>query len=165
MAKDYGIALGQGMLEKLTKELDPRLLRKAVKGALRKEARRVKAQAVKRLKQSTFNGKKLSHSKEIAKTIRAKPLRNLDGFIVAANPHGKAGMHRNRRGQLKPIAFWVNVGTTDRKTRRKSLNRGSTQAMEYIDETRKAEMGSIARNLGQAYEEQIKKIVKKINRQ
>lgn len=159
------IRLGAEALERLTKELDPKLLRRAVKNALRKEARRLKGKAAKELGKAAYSKGKLRNSKAIGKTIRAKEMRDLGGLVVSAGFRGKAGFYKNSRGKLKPVAFWLDQGAKARTVRKTKKSSGSLPTMAYMEKVKRAEMGNVARNLGQAYEEQIRKIVKKINRQ
>ena len=41
-------------------------------------------------------------------------------------------MHRNRRGLLKPVLQWAELGTKDRKTKRGGFNRGKMPAYGFM---------------------------------
>ena len=95
------------------KALDPKAQRKAMKGAMRKEANNVKKAA-----QAAMDGSGLGKGTKqaVKKGIYARvfPDRYGLGAMVTTVPHGKKGIHTNRRGQQKPVAMWADGGTKER---------------------------------------------------
>lgn len=129
-------------LSELMGELSDKELVRALRNTYRAEARRVKRVADRQVKASGW-----SNAARIAKTVRAKARKDMQGYIVAANPHGRPSMHLNRRGLLKPIAFWMDAGTGkngERRTR-KGEARGATEGAHFMDDAAREVPKSMAR--------------------
>ena len=145
-------------LSELMKELSDKELIRALRNTYRAEARKVKRVADRKVKASGWH-----NAAKIAKTVRAKERKDLQGYIVAANPHGKKSMHLNRRGLLKPVAFWLDQGTDnhgERETRKKGYKRGSTEGKHFIEAAEKAVPESMQR-IEKELEKQVSKIVER----
>lgn len=133
-------------LRELMGELSGKELARALRSAYRAEARRVKRTADRMIKGSGW-----SNAARLAKGVRAKARKDLRGFIVASNPRGRASMHLNSRGLLKPAAFWLDVGT-DAKGERKTSSgkrRGATEGIRFTEEAEKEVPKSLGRLEGE----------------
>lgn len=148
-------------LMQLWAELDPKHRKKAIRGALRKEANRVRKVARQELA-SAMGARGAAVGKGIQTIIYAK---NSLGFRVTAQPHGKKYMHMNRFGKLKPVAFWANVGTAKRHTRQRAGRmagyRGSFKGFAYMKSTAQRVDASVAQNLKDAIVDKVKSTAKK----
>lgn len=105
-------------LQKLFVAMDPKQRMKALKGAFRKEANRVRKAAVNNVRAS------IRSDRDLEKGIRALVFKRKAGFRVtvgtkSANKNGKgeSGFHTNRRGLKKPILMWADIGTAQRRTK------------------------------------------------
>ena len=96
------------------KALDPKTQRKAMKGAMRKEANNVKKAAQEAMESSGIGkGTKQALKKSIYS--RVYPDRYGLGFMASTVGHGKRGIHTNRQGLQKPVAMWADEGTAQRR--------------------------------------------------
>lgn len=105
-------------LQKLFVAMDPKQRMKALKGAFRKEANRVRKAAVNNVRAS------IRSDRDLEKGVRALVFKRKAGFRVTvgtknANKNGKgeSGFHTNRRGLKKPILMWADIGTAQRRTK------------------------------------------------
>lgn len=106
-------------LQQLVAELEPKRRLRAIRGGIRKEAKRIQKIAV-----ANLRGSGLRVTDDMEKGIRALVFKKRSGFRItakarAANRRGKgeAGMHTNRYGQKKPVLHFAESGTAERKTR------------------------------------------------
>lgn len=102
--------------------MDPKQRLKALRGAFRKEATRIRKTAVNNLR-----GSGIRPGKDLEKGIRQLVFKRDAGFCVtiktkrADKAGGKEyGFHTNRQGQKKPILTWAEEGTKDRRTKSKT---------------------------------------------
>lgn len=114
--------------------LDLKAQRKAMRSAMRREGKRLKAEAANNIQTSklTAPGKTWKTGKrkrqyggnagDLKKGIRTRvyPERYGTGFLLTVKPHGRSGrdpriMHVNRQGKMKPILMWAEDGTRYRK--------------------------------------------------
>ncbi len=103
----------------LLSRLSPREQRKALAGAMRREANSLKRAAQAAVKQSGLGQK---HPTKVEKGVysRVYPARYGAGFLVSVKPHGaKKGIHRNRYGREKPVLMFAEEGTVARRVGRR----------------------------------------------
>lgn len=107
------------VLRQLVADLEPKRRLRAIRGGIRKEAKRVQKYAILRLKSS---GLRVGDNME--KGIRALTFKRRAGFRVTAKARGanrkgkgEAGMYTNRYGYKKPVLHFAESGTAERKTR------------------------------------------------
>ena len=108
-------------LQRLFAEMDAKQRLKALKGAFRKEANRVRKTALNNLRGS------IRTDKDMEKGVRAIVFKQKAGFRVtigtkrATKAGGKEyGFHKNRQGLKKPILIWAEEGTEERRTKSKT---------------------------------------------
>lgn len=108
-------------LQRLFAEMDAKQRLKALKGAFRKEANRVRKTALNNLLGS------IRTDKDMEKGVRAIVFKQKAGFRVtigtkrATKAGGKEyGFHKNRQGLKKPILIWAEEGTEERRTKSKT---------------------------------------------
>lgn len=157
--------------DKLTKalmELEPKRRIKAVKGAFRKAATKVKKQAASNLRQSDYRS-----NSSLEKGIRPIVGKKQAGFrVTIGTKKGKkaSGWHTNRRGQTLPILIWMEQGTKERytktqtkvyKRKRKGHFTGSIQAQGFMEQTKHDMKDRITEDFREALEESVMKTVKK----
>lgn len=101
--------------------MDAKQRLKALKGAFRKEANRVRKTALNNLRGS------IRTDKDMEKGVRAIVFKQKAGFRVtigtkrATKAGGKEyGFHKNRQGLKKPILIWAEEGTEERRTKSKT---------------------------------------------
>lgn len=103
----------------LLARLSPREQRKALAGAMRREANRLKKAAQAAVKRSGL-GQKNPTRVERGVYSRVYPARYGAGFLVSVKPHGaKKGIHRNRYGREKPVLMFAEEGTVERNVGRR----------------------------------------------
>lgn len=102
--------------------LDLKAQRKALRGAMRKEATRVRKAVV-----SVIMGSKLGKgtNADITKGVyqRIYPAKYGAGFMVSVKTNGKTGkkgIHTNRAGKQKPVLMWAAEGTDVRHVGKRS---------------------------------------------
>ena len=102
---------------KLCAAMDPKMRLKALKGAFRREANRVRKTAIKNLRES------IRSDRDLERGVRAMLYkRKSAGFRVTVGTKrikksGKEyGYHLNRKGLKKPVLMWADAGTKMRKT-------------------------------------------------
>lgn len=109
-------------LQKLFTEMDVKHRKRALKGAFRREANRVRRTAINNLRSS------LHSNRDLEKGIRAIVFKKAAGFRVTIGTKkanrktgkGEKGMHINRQGLKKPVLIWAEGGTEQRKTKTKT---------------------------------------------
>ena len=152
----------RNMLQQVEAELSTRELRRAIKGSLNKEAKRVRRSAASYLRSSAvYKGGKLHNASAVAKGIRAKVYKDYSGFIVAANPYKKVGFHKNRRGLLKPVLMWANMGTQERTRKGAKGSNGSMAAIDFIKKAENQAVPSSVRNIVVNYQNNVVKIIRR----
>lgn len=100
--------------------LDLKDQRKAMRGAMRREANRLRKTAATNLRATGIgDGTRQNLSKGIY--ARVYPDRYGLGFMVSVKPHGgKRGIHTNRQGMKKPVLMWAEDGTRYRRVGRRT---------------------------------------------
>lgn len=153
----------QNMLKQVQGELSPRELKRSIKGALLKEARRIRRGAVSYLRSAAVfkGGKRLHNASAVAKGIRAKVYRDFSGLIVAANPKGKMGYHTNQRGKLKPVLMWANRGAANRVRKGAKGGSGVMPAIDFIGKAQQRITPDSLRNIVLNYQSNVLKIIRK----
>ena len=92
--------------------ISPKQQRKAIAGAMRREANRLKKAAQTRVRTSGLNA---ATGVDKGVYTRLYPARYGAGFMVSVKPHGaKKGIHTNRRGLKKPVLLFAEQGTKQR---------------------------------------------------
>lgn len=119
----------QKSMSELMREMNPKQLKKAIKGAYRRVGKGAREIALYHLHKSGIDVQ--GDRTDFDKGLRVFVYGRGGGFMIttkarAANSRtgkGEKGMHKNRRGQKKPILMWAADGTKDRyrKTGRKVL--------------------------------------------
>ncbi len=105
-------------LQRLFAELDTKKRLKALKGAFRREANRVRKTALNNLRGS------IRTDKDLERGVRAVVFKRKAGFRVTigtkkAGKNGKEyGFHINRKGHKKPVLIWAEAGTKWRKSKK-----------------------------------------------
>lgn len=162
-----GIEISAEDLERLTRDLDAGTLRKLLRSTLNAEARRILKAAIQELKAArTSKGKPIKDAERIAKTVRGKSYRTGEGLIVSASfsKSPERGMYLNSYFKKKPVAFWIDQGTSNRETRRKGANRGETKAAQFVEKARQRTADESAKRIVQGYEKAVERLVKKAMR-
>ena len=110
-------------LQQLFAELEPKRRAQALRGGFRREANQVRKTAVNNLRSSGIRS-----DRDLEKGIRAVVFKRTAGFRITVGTKGeKMGFHRNRRGELKPVLLWAEMGTKERRTK----NGGGKRASRY----------------------------------
>ena len=160
----------------LAKELTPRQLRKSLKSAYRKEAR--KALAIARTSLMASGLKVEGDRSDWKKGVRAHYYSRGGGFLVTVKgkASGRGGkeqsMHRNRRGRKLPILMWAEDGTQARysarrgkKHRRNSPKngtyRGSMEAYGFLAKAAPAMYRSVQDGMLPQVEAAVRKVAAK----
>lgn len=107
-------------LQKLFMELEPKRRTQALKSGFRREANQVRKTAVNNLRSSGIRT-----DREMETGVRAIVFKQQAGFRVTvgtAHRRGRGkgtlyGFHKNRRGEVKPILMWAELGTAERRTK------------------------------------------------
>ena len=105
-------------LQRLFAEMDTKKRLKALKGAFRREANRVRKTALNNLRGS------IRTDKDLERGVRAVVFKRKAGFRVTigtkkAGKSGKEyGFHINRKGLKKPVLIWAEAGTKWRKSKK-----------------------------------------------
>ena len=162
-------------LQGLFEDLAPKQRLKALRGAFRREANRVRRAAIGNLHDS------IGGDGELDKGVRAIVFRRKAGFRVTvgtkrANKKGKGErgyyISRKRRGKPyatgKPVLIWAEEGTTWRRTRshygsrwRKGRETGRMKRYGFMRKTLSEVRGSVTGTLHREIINQIKKAAKK----
>ena len=107
-------------LQRLFAEMEPKLRLKALKGAFRREANRVRKTALNNLRGS------IRSDRDLERGVRALVFKRKAGFRVTVGTKsaskktgkGEQGYHVNRRGLKKPVLIWAEDGTKWRKSKK-----------------------------------------------
>ncbi len=158
-------------LQRLFAELEPKQRLKALKGAFRKEAGRVRKTAVNNLRGS------IRSDRDLEKGVRAIVFKKQAGFRVTIgtrkankNGNGEYGFHKNRQGLKKPVLIWAEEGTEQRKTKtqtkvfkrsRKGHPTGRMKRYGFMRKTRDEVTDSVTNNVHNAVIDKVTKTAKK----
>lgn len=158
-------------LQRLFAEMDAKKRLKALKGAFRREANRVRKTAVNNLRGS------IRTDRDLERGVRAIVFKRKAGFRVTIgakkadkNGKGEKGMHLNRRGLKKPVLIWAEGGTewrhTKTKTRiftrkRKGHSTGRMKRYGFMQKTLNEVRGSVTDSLHKEVVNSIVKAAKK----
>lgn len=153
----------QIMLKQIEAELSPKEMKRSIKGALLKEARRVRRVASGYLRKASVfkGGRKLHNASIVAKNIRAKVFKDFGGFIVAANPYGKVGYHRNRKGLEKPVLMWVNGGTAMRTRAGAKGSNGAMPSVDFIGQAERTALPGSIKNIVVNYQSNVLRVIRR----
>lgn len=160
-------------LQKLFAQLDTKKRLRALKGAFRREANRVRKTAINNLRGS------IRSDEDLERGIRAVVFKRKAGFRVTigtkkAGKNGKEyGFHTNRRGLKKPVLIWAEAGTKWRKSKTKSRftvggkwytagkHRGFMKRYGFMQKTLTNVRDSVTDNLHNEVIKNVKRIAKK----
>ena len=104
----------------LLREFTPRQMRNSIKSAYRGVANMARKVAISKLQSS---GLECHGASDFKKGIRQVIYSRGGGFLITVRGYRGKSMHRNRRGELKPVLMWAEDGaggTDGRSTRSKS---------------------------------------------
>ena len=153
-------------LRKLYGQLSEEQRGKALKGAMRREARKFRSKVAHTL--ATTPGGRRGRPLDIdegdaEEHIRARVFKKALGFQVSiyARKGRKWGYHHNRHGDDKPILMWAEGGTDQRRTKsnagkhrrtwtwrlRRGHNTGRMQAYRFMSITRDREKDNVSASL------------------
>lgn len=155
----FAIVYDDSNLRGLFAQLDKRQRAKAIRGAVRREASRVRKAAV-----GNLRGSGISSNRDLERGVRSVVYKKrIIGFRVTVgtkkagrNGKGESGMHTNRRGLKKPVLIWAEDGTSRRRTKSKAggfgrsrggHSTGSMRRYGFIDATRSQVSSTVADNL------------------
>lgn len=179
-----------GELQRLFDELDVKQRIKALKGAFRREANRVRKQALTNLRGS------IRSDKDLEKGVRAVVMKRKAGFSVTIGTkvmkgrykgkrngvkrYGRAkktwtgfAYHTNRQGKEKPVLIWAEGGTKWRRTKSKQrfeangkwrtagTHRGFMKRYGFMAKTLEDVKGSVTENLHTEVINSVKQVAKK----
>lgn len=158
-------------LQRLFAEMDAKQRLKALKGAFRKEANRVRKTALNNLRGSIRTDRNMEAG------VRALVFKSTAGFRVtigtkkSTKSGGKDyGFHTNRQGLKKPILIWAEDGTKDRHTKtktriftraRKGHATGSMKRYGFMRKTQAEVKDSVTDNLQKELINNVKKVAEK----
>lgn len=159
-------------LQKLFAELDTKQRLKALKGAFRREANRVRKTALNNLRGS------IRSDRDLERGVRAVVFKRKAGFRVTigtkkAGRSGKEyGFHINRKGLKKPVLIWAEAGTKWRKSKkatrymvggkwRTGTTRGFMKRYGFMQKTLTDVRGSVTDSLHNEVINSVKEIAKK----
>lgn len=151
------------------KALDMREQRKALRGAMRREGRRLHAMAASELRASGIGQ---GTNQPLAKGIRPRvfPDKYGAGFMLTVKPNGKKGFHTNRQGKQKPVLMWAEDGTKLRRTKtktkffvrkRKGHITGRMRRYGFMAMTEQQATKSVEENLFRDFEANLEKAARK----
>ncbi|MDO5395650.1 MAG: hypothetical protein Q4F07_06770 [Bacteroidales bacterium] len=151
-------------LQRLLESLTPDARQKAIKGALRRQARRTKEAAVSSLRATGIN-----NADALSKGIRAKIFKRAIGFrVTAGSGKGAQGMHTNRKGKMKPILRWAEDGTGSRSYRKRRFlvfgkrhNTGAMPRLGFMAKTKVLVRGSVTDELRKEIINSVKRTAKR----
>lgn len=167
MARD--IEYDDSNLMKLFAELSPKNRARAIKGALRRAANKVRKAAISKLRSSIHSNKQLERG------VRAIVFRGKIGFRVTVGSKNtkKRGKQESRSKKEKSkdhILIWAEDGTKERKTRSESQifkrrraghNTGRMKRYGFMDSTQKEVSDSVTSDLHNEIINSIQKTAKK----
>lgn len=178
-----------GDLQRLFAEMDTKKRLKALKGAFRREANKVRKTAVTNLRNS------IRSDKDLERGIRAEVLKRKAGFRVTIGTkvmkgrykgkrngvrrYGRAkstwtnfSYHTNRQGKEKPVLIWAEAGTKWRKSKkatrylvggkwRTGRTRGFMKRYGFMDKTAADVRDSVTNDLHNELANSVTKVAKK----
>lgn len=160
-------------LQRLFAEMDIKKRLKALKGAFRRGANRVRKTALNNLRGS------IRTDKDLERGVRAVVFKRKAGFRVTigtkkAGKTGKEyGFHINRRGLKKPVLIWAEAGTKWRRTKSKQrfkangkwrtagTHRGFMKRYGFMQKTAADVRDSVTDNLHNEVINSVRKVAKK----
>ncbi|MBD5370468.1 MAG: hypothetical protein HDR80_04870 [Bacteroides sp.] len=164
-------------LLRLWEELDPKVRLRALRGAFRREASKVRREAIGQIRTS------IRSSRQLEKGVRAMVFKKkAAGFRVTVGTKranrrtgkGARGYHRNRRGQEIPILVWADAGTVERTARKRhrvplrtpdrwatTRNRGRMRTYGFMRQTLDRTRGQVTEDLRRELADNIIKTAKK----
>lgn len=136
-------------LRSLAAQLTEQQKARALKGALRAGMRILRNEARRNVRASGVH-----NASALAKNVLgvAPYGKNKLGMRVYLSNRARKAMHLNRRGQLKPALFWLEDGTT---------SRGSRQPINALGRAEQAKASEIETRLGELFDKQIEKQLKR----
>lgn len=158
--KESGIYYDDSELRGLYAELEPKERRKALKGAMRQAAGKVRRAMVDLVKGDL----KSSNRRGMSRCVRALVYkRKALGFrVTVGEDRGRnKGFYQNRRGMLKPVLRWADTGTAERVTRGKGRKRGRMPAYGFVERTRMSQMDRVSMDIEQALVDQVRKVAER----
>lgn len=139
MAQNVELKCDDERLRRMFAEMDPKHRNKALRGAFRAEANKVRKAAVSSLRS------KMNSNRDLENGIRALVFKQKLGFRVTVGTVNRKsrrtgniqtkGYHKNRFGLEKPVLIWAEDGTVQRRTK-KGANRGRMPRYGFIVEAR-----------------------------
>lgn len=162
-------------LMKLFRELSPENRLKAIKGALRRQASKVRRTAVNNLRGSI---RSQNDQKGLESGVRAVVFKRKAGFRVTVGTKagskktgkGERGIHTNRRGLKKPVLIWAEEGTKERHTKtatkiftrsRKGHSTGRMKRYGFLRKTLNEVRGTVTDSLHNEIIQSVTRISKK----
>lgn len=160
-------------LQRLFAEMDTKKRLKALKGAFRRGANRVRKTVLNNLRGS------IRTDKDLERGVRAVVFKRKAGFRVTigtkkAGKTGKEyGFHINRRGLKKPVLIWAEAGTKWRRTKSKQrfkangkwrtagTHRGFMKRYGFMQKTAADVRDSVTDNLHNEVINSVRKVAKK----
>lgn len=141
--------------------------RKALRGAMRREANRLKRQAAGNM---TTSGLGPGTNQKLSKGIRTRvyPIRYGAGFMLSVKPRRKKGFHKNRQGLEKPVLMWAEGGTDPRKTKGSFFSRkgkghvtGRMRRYGFLRKTEQQSGPTVEQNLFHDFQDNLNKAARK----
>lgn len=137
----------------LLREFTPRQMRNSIKSAYRGVASKARKIALSKLQSS---GLKSRGASDFKKGIRQVIYSRGGGFLITVKGYKGKSMHKNRRGELKPVLMWAEGGTASRTTRsrskffvrlRKGHSTGSMPKYGFMEEAEPTMTGIVEKEL------------------
>lgn len=180
----YTITYDDTRLQRLFDAMSPRMRAKAMRGALRKEARRVRQAAVKNLRTERARlagqgGRKSAaavrtSNRELEKGIRTVVSKKTLGFRVTVGTARGKGFYKSRRftgagSREVPVLIWLEDGTALRVSSRSKIaralgrgkNRGRIPSLRFMEKTRSQESANVTEGIRKATMESVEKTARK----
>ncbi|MGI6233401.1 MAG: hypothetical protein ACOYJF_11255 [Prevotella sp.] len=141
--------------------------RKALRGAMRREANRLKKQAAENMATSGLGS---GTNQKLSKGIRTRvyPSRYGAGFMLSVKPRRKKGFHKNRQGLEKPVLMWAEEGTNPRKTKGSFFSRkgkghvtGRMRRYGFLRKTEQQAGQTVEQNLFRDFQDNLNKAARK----
>ena len=149
------------------KTLDVKEQRKAMRGAMRREAKRLRDKAVANLASASAGGKTLGRGtfRDISTGIRVRlyPEKYGAGFMLSVKPRkGGKGFHVNRQILEKPVLMWAEDGTKERCFRKRKIHAtGRMGKYGFMRKTDEQSAHSIEETLFRDFQNNIDKAARK----
>ena len=167
--------------ESVYKALDMKQQRKALNGAMRKEAKRVREEVVQSLHNSGIGQGTLTPLDKGIYT-RIYPDKYGAGFMASIQPKNGKGIHVNRQMNEKPVLMWAESGTRPRHTgkrtssnnrrsrftgkkvkyyRRSGAYRGNMKPYHFMEDAERMDNDKVAENLFNQFQKNLERAAKK----